>query len=213
MKYVKLCFAILFISVALAVAVGGIWLGLENRNAMPVLVQPSRDALNTASVMLQAVADGDYALAESLILGQPNLGVDRQADGEVGRLLWQLYQSSLEFSPLGECFATGSGIAQCYRVRYLDLDSVTATLRGRSQALLEQRVAEAEDVSEVYDENQEYREDVVMEVLLQATRDAAREDATYVEAEFTVNLIYSDGKWWVVSDSQLLSAISGNLVG
>lgn len=213
MKYVKLCFAILFVFAALTVAVGGIWLGFENREAMPVLVQPSQDALLTASTMVEAVADGDYALAGSLILGQPDLGVNRQADGEVGMLLWQLYQDSLEFTPVGECFATESGVAQGYRVRYLDLDSVTATLRQRSQKLLEQRVAEAEDVSEVYDENQEYREDVVMEVLLQATRDAAREDATYLEAEFTVNLIYSEGKWWVVSDTQLLAAISGYLVG
>lgn len=213
MKYVKLCFAILIILAALAVAAGSIWLAFDNRDAMPVLVEPSQEALLTASSMLQAVSDGDYALAGSLILGQPDLGVDRPADGEVGMLLWQLYQDSLEFTPRGECFATSSGIAQGYTVRYLDVDSVTATLRQRSQKLLEERVAKAVDVSEVYDENQEYREDVVMEVLLQAARDAAREDATYLEAEFTVNLIYSEGKWWVVSDTQLLSAISGYLVG
>ena len=213
MKTMKRCFAMLFITAAMLVAAAGVWIALENRNAAPVLVEPSQEALNTASAMLQAVADGDYDLAGSMILGTPRLGVDREADGEVGKLIWNAYQESLSFTPVGECFVTDSGIAQCYTVRYMDLDSVTANLRQRSQKLLEQRVAEAEDVSELYDDNLEYREDVVMEVLLEAAAQAVEEDATFVENTFTVNLIYSGEKWWVVNDSQMLSAISGSLVG
>lgn len=198
---------------ALVVAAAGIWLAISARQAEPVLVQPSDRALATAQEMLQAVADGDYDHAGQRILGCPDLGVDRQAESEVGRLIWAAYQESLSFTPEGACYATASGIAQNYRVRYLDRNAVTARLRERSQALLEERVANAQDTSQVYDENNEYRADVVMEVLAQAAQQALQEDAAYVELVVPVSLTYENGAWWVLPEEQLLAAISGGLAG
>lgn len=205
--------AVVLAVLALVVAAAGIWLAISARQAEPVLVQPSSQALATAQEMLQAVADGDYDHAGQLILGCPDLGVDREADSEVGRLIWAAYQESLSFTPEGACYATACGIAQNYRVRYLDRSAVTARLRERSQALLEERVANAQDTSQVYDENNEYREDVVMEVLAQAARQALQEDAAFVELVVPVGLTYENGAWWVLPEEQLLAAISGGLAG
>lgn len=211
-KHRKILAAVLAV-LALAVAVTGVWLAIANMDAEPVLVRPSDQALATAQEMLQAVSDGDYDRAGRLILGCPELGVDREAESEVGRLIWKAYQDSLSFTPEGACYATDAGIAQNYRVRYLDRNSVTARLRERSRALLEERVANAEDTSQVYDENNEYREDVVMEVLAQAAEQALREDAAYVELVVPVGLTYENGAWWVLPEEQLLAAISGGLAG
>lgn len=213
MKIFMKCLAVLFGVAALASAVFGIRLAITNRDALPVLVEPSQEAMNVASTMLQAVADGDYEKAGSMILGDPDLGVDREADGEVGKFLWNAYQESLEFTPVGEAFTTEEGIAQRYTVHYLDINSVASNLRTHSQALLEKRVEEAEDVSEVYDENNEYREDVVMEVLYDAAEQALKENASYIEQEFVVNLAYRGGKWWALLDEGLLAAITGGLAG
>ena len=97
-------------------------------------------------------------------------------------------------------------------VTCLDLNSVTGSLRERSQALLEERIANTTDLTEIYDENNDYREDVVMEVLYEAAREALAEDAVMVTVELTVNLKYQDGKWWVVADKALLDAISGGVL-
>lgn len=93
----------------------------------------------------------------------------------------------------------------------MDSASVTANLRERSQALLNQRVEEAEDVSEIYDENNEYRESVVMEALQEAVKAALQEDAETVTVSLTVNLKYQNGTWWVVVDNALLDAFSGGI--
>ena len=71
MKIFMKCLAVVFGIAALAAAVFGIHTAMENRDALPVLVEPSQGALNAASEMLQAVEDGDYEKAGSLILGNP----------------------------------------------------------------------------------------------------------------------------------------------
>ena len=199
--------------VALAAAVFGVYTAMENRDALPILVKPSQGAARVATDMLQAVADGDYDKAGTMILGEPDLGVDREADGAVGQFLWNAYQESLEFEAVGELFTTKEGVAQRYTVRYLDVNSVAANLREYSRALLQERVEQAEDVTEVYDENHEYREELVSEVLCEAAKMALEKDAAYKEETFVLNLTYRDGNWWVVLDNSLLTAISGGLVG
>ena len=82
----------------------------------------------------------------------------------------------------------------------------------RSEALLEQRVAEAEDPYDVYDENLQYREDVVMEVLYAAAEDALAEDATTTTVDLTVNMVYQNEIWWIIADTNLLDAISGGIL-
>ena len=78
--------------------------------------------------------------------------------------------------------------------------------------MLEKRVEEAADISEVYDENNEYREEFVMDVLYEAARQALEEDAVTRTVELTIQLVYSEGQWWVVADSALLDAISGGIL-
>lgn len=213
MKVIRCLLAIIICAAALAVAGGSVYVAMENRDVLPVLVQEDPNARQTAQALLEAVSEGNYTEAGNMMLGNPALGVDRPAQDQVGVLLWNAYQESLTFSPASECYATASGVAYDYTVRYLDLDSVTQPLRERSQTLLTQRVEEAENMSDVYDENNEYRESFVMEVLMDAARQTLELDAEYIESRFTVNLIYQDGRWWAVPDSGLLSAVSGSLAG
>ena len=94
----------------------------------------------------------------------------------------------------------------------MDVTSVTAVLKDRSQALLEQRVEEAEDLEDVYDENLQYREDFVMDVLYDAAVMALKEDAKTITAELTLNLSYQNEQWWIAADRELLDAISGGIL-
>jgi len=202
----------LFALLGVGAAAAGIYLSLHNMNAAPrLLVQPEEAKAQVVSVM-DAICEGDYALASLGMQGTPNLGMDRNAQGEVGDLIWNTFLDSISYELDGACYATDSGIAQNVVIRTLELNSVTENLRDRSQTLLAQRVEQAEDTSELYDENNEYREDLVMEVLLEATRQALEEDARYVTWNVRLNLVYENGQWWVLPEQELLRAISGGLV-
>jgi len=212
MKWIAKFFGLIFVLAGLAVAAFTVKLSLDNLTSIPVLLAPVEEAEQQAVKLMDAVAAGDYTAAEALILGNPKLGVDRDPADAAGVMIWDAFVESYAYELVGESYATDSGIAQNIRVSYLDIGSVTENLRNRSQTLLEERVAQAEDVDQIYDEKNDYKEEFVMAVLNDAVKDALKEDAQMTGMEFTLNLVYRNGEWVVVSDSALMAAISGGIV-
>ncbi len=186
---------------------------LLSLDASPVLLRTPHEALNTANAMLTAVCQGDYNTAGTLMYGSPDLGVNRKASDEVGVRIWDAFVQSLRYELVSSCYATDSGVAIDVRLTGLQMDSVTANLGSRSKALLEKRVAEAQDVSEVYDENNEYREDFVMSVLADAAQEALVADARQTQWEFTLNLVSHEGHWFIMPEQPVIHAISGGIAG
>ena len=201
---------VLFGLVGTVLMVGAIAVCLMNLDAPVKIVEYPQAAMERSEEMMEAVVQGNYAAAAKVMYGQPKLGADRAAEEEVGQLVWDAFVDSIAYEFEGECYATDSGIARKATVTTLDISSVTENLRERSQALLSARVEAATDVTELYN-GEEFREDVVMEVLKEAVRQALQEDAKTVSRDVTMNLIYRDGQWWVVPDQALLKAISGNV--
>ena len=161
---------------------------------------------------MEAVCAGDYNAAGQFMLGTPDFGAEEKPEDELGLLLWNAYMGSMNYSLEGDCYTTEEGLAQDITFTYLDITSITRNLRQRSQALMEQRVAEATDMTEIYDSNNEYREDFVMAVLYDTAEDALREDARTVTVTVTVNMKYQDGSWWILPETELLDAISGGIL-
>ena len=211
MKWIARIVGVIFTLAGTAAAAFGVWLSMNNLESIPVLLAPVEEARSQAEIMMDAVAAGDYETAGAVILGEPELGVDRLPEDEAGVMIWEAFVESYQYELIGECYATDSGVSQNVRVTYLDISSVTQNLRQRSQTLLEERIAQAENVSDLYDENNEFHEEFVMAALHDAVRDALREDAKQTTVEFTLNLVYRDGDWLVVLDSDLKSAISGGI--
>lgn len=205
-------FAAIFALVGVLSAATAIYIGMNFTESDPMLLTPPTVARSKVVMLMNAVCEGDYEQASQTIWGTPSLGVDREAGEAVGVLIWDAFQESLSFELVGDCYTSGEGLAQDVVLTGLDIESVTANLKERSQTLLEQRVREAEDISEVYDENNEYREAFVMEVLCDAARIALEEDAREQTVELTVKLCYHQGNWWIVADNALLDAISGGIL-
>lgn len=203
---VRKIFAAFFALLAIGTAAAGICLSLKNTDAEPILLEVPEAAENRALSMMDALCRGDYAAVSGALYGQPELGMDREAADPVGALFHAAYEESLVYEQVRPCYATNSGVAMDVRVTALDISSLTAALRQRSQQLLEQRVAEAGDISQVYDENGEYREDVVMEVLYDAAEQVLAGGAS-VTKEVTLECVYENGQWWIVPEDTLLEII------
>lgn len=202
----------LFGLLGICAVLAGLILAFGNIDAKPVLLTQPEAARSQITDTMDALCGGDYEAAGSRMYGTPDLGMDREAAEPVGRLIWDAFVESLSYELTGECYTTDTGLAQDMVIRGMDIGSVTATLQVRSQALLEQRVAEAKNPAELYDDNNEYREDLVMEVLYEATRQALEQDACQTEWNVTVNLIYENGQWWIMPEDALLEAISGGIL-
>ena len=205
-------FSVIFGLLGICAAVLGIYLALDNMDASPVLVEQPQEAKHQVVTMLDALCGQDYETVSASLYGTPDLGLSREAQDDVGKFIWEAFAESVRYELVGEFYATDSGVAQNVVISGMELGSVTENLKDRSQSLLEQRVAEAEDPDEVYDENNEYREAFVMDVLEDAAREALEEDAREVTWEITLNLVYENGQWWIMPESTLLEAISGGIL-
>jgi len=190
----------------------GIILALTNTKTEPVLVEQPQAAMDRVGTMLDALCQGDYDTVTGCLYGTPVLGLDRDPQDPVGQLFWQALTDSYTYELQGDFHATDSGVAVDATIRVMDLNSVTANLRQRAQNLLEERIAQAEDTSEIYDSNNEYREDFVMGALYDAALAALEEDAQTISWDVTLNLIYKDGQWWIMPEQELLQAISGGVL-
>ena len=205
-------FSGLFGLLGIAIAVFGIYLALSNRDAGPVLVEQPEAARNQVQTMMDALTGGDYETVSQCLYGRPNLGLGREAQSEVGQLLWDALSASFRWEQQGDFHATDSGVALNVTITAMDLDAVTANLRQRSQEKLEQQLDEAEDMTDVYDENNEFRESFVMAALYAAAEEALVQDRKEISWDLTLNLIYENGQWWIMPEAKLLEAISGGIL-
>lgn len=205
-------FSAFFAVLAVILAAATLVVCVRALDSSPVLLQASEDALDTVDILMEAVAEGNYNEAGTVMYGMPDLGVHEAAD-EVGQLVWDSFVSSISYELVGSFHATDSGLAQNVKITSLDMKGVASKLGVYAEDLLTQRVEEAEDMSQVYDENNDYREDFVMSVLLDAAKMALEQDAVYNEQEITLNLVFKQGQWWIMPEQPLLSAISGGITG
>lgn len=202
-----------FGAAGLALAVCAVVLSLRVLHAPPVLVSVPEDARVATADLMYALSQGRFEDAEEYLYGQPELGMDRPAADDVGQLIWDAFVKSVDYEFSGDFYATDSGLARDVTITTLELGSVTGTLKERSEVLLEKRVQSAENVSDVYDENNEYREDFVMTVLFDAAYQSLEEDAKFITRDVTLNLVFHQGKWCIRPSQDLIAAISGGTAG
>ena len=193
-------------------AMVGILLALSNRETSPILARQPEAAGLRVQTMMEALTEGDFETVSSCLYGTPDLGMEGQAAEAVGQLFWDALGDSFTYEILGDFHATDSGVALDVSISALDLSSVTVNLRERAQEMLEKHIEEAEDPSDVYDENNDYREDFVMNALLAAAREALAQDAKTVTWNLTLNLIYENGQWWIMPEQDLLKALTGGIL-
>lgn len=178
--------------------------------ADPILLKAPEEAGQQVEKLLSAVSRDDYAAVSSCLAGHPSLGMDREPANAASKLVWESFTASFRYTLEGDFYASSDGLSQDVTVEFLDVSGITDGLNERAQILLAQRVQEAEFTWEIYDDNNEYREDVVMEVLAQAIEESQAQNRKTISVPLTLNLVYQDDQWLIVADNALLSVLSGN---
>ena len=169
-----------------------------------LLLEAPDAARQQAITLMDNICQGNHAAAGAVLYGQPELGLDRDPEDPVGMLFYECYQQSLRYQLSRDCYATDTGVALDVQVTALDIDAMMLQLRQLAQSMLEQRVADAADVSEVYDENGEYRESVVMDALYAAVQKLLADNSKEMTINLTLECVYDSGRWWIVPEEKLL---------
>ena len=182
-------------------------------SAPPIMVRVPDAALECSETLMEALQKGDYDTASACLTGQPALGLDREPTEEAGKILWEAFSESFQYEFTGDCYATPTGVARSVMITTLDLNRVSTHLPQRIDELLEEKIATSSTMSEIYDANGDFRQDLVQQLLLQGLSEILEEDAATITRGVSLNLVYENNRWWVTFDQKLLQAISGGVAG
>lgn len=203
-------FAVIFAVLGVVLMLGTAVVCFASRNASVKLVETPDGAVECSEKLVQAINDGDYAAIGAALYGQPDLGAEGVPGEETSALIWEAFRDSLSCEFTSKLYLKDSSFARDAAVTVLDVASVTEKIQPRAKALLEAKVAAATDMAELYDGENNFREDLVAEAMKTAVEQALSQDAAYVTQTVTIKLVCEDGTWWAVPDQALLTAISGN---
>lgn len=202
-------FSYIFAGIGILLLLGSVGFLLLNREAPVRIRELPREALAVSDAFAQALNEGDLETAARLMYGQPDLGVGDVPENPESALVWEAFRSSISFAYSGECTVEQSGLVRTGSITTLDVTTVMEKLPERTQTLIDQKIAAAADLTELYDEENNFREDLTARILREALQQALSQDGQSVTREVTVRLVNRDGGWWIVPHQNLLQILTG----
>ena len=205
-------FAALCGAAALVLGGFGIWLGVTSPGKSPVLLKTDQGAQDRCRDFAQCLREEDFEGLSKTLLGTPQI---TRYDGEeaLAARIWQAYVSSMDCTLEGELYGTDQGLAQNITLEALDLEDLGDRLEEKVPLLLEARMEEAQDIQELYDSRNGYRQEVIDQVLLQALDEVLSQNPQTRETTLTLRLCRSRGQWLIQPEGDLIRFLSGNIAG
>lgn len=202
-------FAVIFACIGALLLIGSMGFFLLSRNAPVRIRELPREAVSVSDAFAQSLNAGDLEAAAQLMYGQPDLGVSKSLEDPEPALIWEAFRSSIA-AELDEAWNVEQGcLVKTMRITSLDVSGVMGKFPERIQPLLDRKIASAENLEEIYDENNEFREALVEDILREALSQTLSQDAQPVTREVSLKLINRDGRWWVVPHQNLLQILTG----
>lgn len=175
----------------------------------PMIQTPVEDAEAKAEMLMEAICQGDYAVAGECLYGNPALQWNQETASELGAALWEAYNSTLSYEFAGPCYGTGSGIYRDVTVTALDISALRPKIQERFEILMEPYLADAQYDSEAFDENGALRQEFAAEKLQKAVEQVLWLDNEFASRQITLELVYQNGQWWVMPTQNLVDIVSG----
>ena len=220
MKFARVIAGI-FAVVGLVLMLGTVGISLYGLNHPTLAVEIPQEAADCSEQLAQALSGGDLAAAAQLLDGQPALGVDSVPSDPMAARFWDAFRESMSCQLSGECYVLDGGFARDAVITALDVEAMTRDFQTRSHDLMNQRVEAATEMAELYDENNNFRQDLIDQVLEQACQEAldqARDrgltlpivcNTSSYETVETVELLARHVTVWLADIKYISSRLSG----
>lgn len=176
----------------------------------PVWAEVPREVKECAEEAVRLLDEGDLNAAADMFYGNPRLGTDRDLSEEAADV-WEIFCEGISCELTSEVYVSGSSYAADAVITVPKISSITDTITEHGKRLLDERIAVAEKMAELYDENGEFRQDLINEVMDQATELAFGEEPEMLTFETTFGFVYQAKRWQAVPDQTLMRALHGGL--
>ena len=178
-------------------------------NVGTLVAKPEGNPQDTVHLFFDSIMAKDYETAYGCLSNYSSLGLEQEPDSEEGKLVYAAVKNSWAYSLKGDCRQDKLHASQDITMRYLDLKGIEEDAAARVEGLLNE-IVQSRPISEVFDENNGYREEITDEVYLRAISAVLENQSQYYRTkDLTVSMDYKDGRWLISADRELLSALTG----
>ena len=207
----KITGAVLLI-LAIGVALLGYYIGTNCTGREPVNLTPLPDPMETVTTFFDSVCAEDYSAAYECLSGYDTLGLENIPEDTYAAAFWKIVRSNTSWEALS---GTVNGTEASMQVSVIspDLNQLVEGLGDDVNARIEERVEEAATTDGIYDEENNFLQEFVLEVYDEVLTERLKQ-ASYptMTTTVTVYLIYTDSVWKIVPDTELMNALTGGAV-
>jgi hypothetical protein len=160
--------------------------------------------------MVALLEEGNLTAVSEKLYGNPDLGVRQNLTGEAAAV-WEIFCEGISCELVSDFYVNGTSFCVNAVMTVPKIASITDSVTTHAKTLLDERIAVAEKMDELYDENNEFRKDVIDEVMAQAVERSFAEETEVLTYETTFGFVSRENQWYVVPDAAFLRALSGGL--
>ena len=177
--------------------------------AEPVILREPEKARQCAEGFLKAINDGSLAEAADYLPDPSVLGEVPEGADPIAALIWDTYRTQLNAELVSGLYTTADGLCMDMELTALDVDDAVEKIGTLAVKRMQERVAAASDMSELYGDDGQYHSELVDDVLQQAALETLMCDLPTVTTGITLHLTQSGEVWKVIPDQALINALSG----
>lgn len=176
----------------------------------PAKAEVPAEVKECAEEVVQLLCEGDLNNVRMKLYGRPHLGTDGTLTEEAA-VVWDIFREGISCELTSDVYVSGSSYAVDAVITVPKIESITDTVTTHGKRLLDERIAAAEKMAELYDENGDFRQDLIDEIMAQAVALAFGEEPEKLSFETTFGFAYQAKQWCVVPDGNLMRALQGGL--
>ena len=199
----------IFAAVAAVLLCGALFLCVLSAEKGTLYFKPTEEPQVCAERFLNLVSEGRLEEAASMQSADEALFLSPGELGSAEELLLSGLQESYSCTITGVETLDGTHASVPASMEYLDFSKISPDL----SEYVNTRMAEMVDThrkSEIYDENDNYREDVLHKVYDEAMNEVLKNPDRYIsKSSFSLEMDYTDGEWKISPNQNLKLALAG----
>ena len=177
--------------------------------ADPVILREPEKGKQCAEEFLQAINDGNLAEAADYLPDPSALGKVPEDADPIAALIWDTYRTQLDAELVSGLYTTADGLCMDMELTALNVNDAVEKIGSLAVKRMQEHVAAASDMSELYGDDGQYRPELVDDVLQQAALETLMCDLPTVTTGITLHLTQSGEAWKVIPDQALIDALTG----
>ena len=174
--------------------------------------KPAGDPRETVTRFFDAISAENYEEAYACLEGVETLGLEYRPERESEKQLFGAMRRSFSAELYGDCTMNGERAYQQVSCRYLDVDKLNTEARSEALMIISRYVS-SHPVGELYNENGNYRPELMWEAWDQAMLELLHQqlDDYRSSAGVQLELRWHDGAWHIVPNEKLLQLLTGGI--